>query len=161
MHPSTVGAALGAVRNTNEGGALVGPSRRALGEGTPTESVQVWVQRCADRGPQMGLGSKAPDEETVAQYQAPELTNRILVVEDHPSVQKILKRLFQAEGFAVEGHMHGRAGLDSFHAELPSAAILDLHLPKLSGQRLCKEMKAMAPSIPIIFSPHPVRLLTK
>jgi len=30
------------------------------------------------------------------------------------------------------------------------AAILDLHLPKLSGQHLCKEMKAAAPSIPII-----------
>jgi DNA-binding response OmpR family regulator len=27
---------------------------------------------------------------------------------------------------------------------------LDLHLPKLSGQHLCKEMKAAAPSIPII-----------
>ena len=46
--------------------------------------------------------------------------------------------------------MDGRAGLDSFQAELPSVAILDLHLPKLSGQRLCKEMKATAPSIPII-----------
>jgi DNA-binding response OmpR family regulator len=98
----------------------------------------------------MGLGSKIPGEETVAQRQAPELTNRILVVEDDPSVQKILKRLFEAEGFAVEGHLDGRAGLDSFHADAPSAAILDLHLPKLPGQHLCKEMKAAAPSIPIV-----------
>jgi FixJ family two-component response regulator len=52
------------------------------------------------------------------------------------SVQKILKRLFEAEGFAVEGHLGGRAGLDSFHADVPSAAILDLHLPELSGQHL-------------------------
>jgi DNA-binding response OmpR family regulator len=72
------------------------------------------------------------------------------VVEDDPSVQTILKRLVEAEGFAVEGHMDGRSGLDSFHAEVPSAAILDLHLPELSGQHLCKEMKAAAPSIPTI-----------
>jgi len=78
------------------------------------------------------------------------MTHRILVVDDDPSVQKILKRLFEAEGFAVEGQMDGRAGLDSFHADAPSAAILDLHLPKLSGQHLCKEMKAAAPSIPIV-----------
>jgi DNA-binding response OmpR family regulator len=97
----------------------------------------------------MGLGSKLPDEETVRQ-QAPELTKRILVVEDDPSVQKILKRLFEAEGFAVEAHLDGRAGLDSFHADVPSAAILDLHLPELSGKHLCKEMKAAEPSIPII-----------
>jgi DNA-binding response OmpR family regulator len=73
-----------------------------------------------------------------------------LVIEDDPSVQKILKRLCEAEGFAVEGHMDGRAGLDSFHTEVPSAAILDLHLPELSGKYLCKEMKAAEPSIPII-----------
>jgi two-component system, OmpR family, alkaline phosphatase synthesis response regulator PhoP len=98
----------------------------------------------------MGLVSKTPDEQTVTQRQSPELTKRILVVDDDPSVQKILKRLFEAEGFAVEGQMDGRAGLDSFHANAPSAAILDLHLPTLSGQHLCKEMKAAAPSIPIV-----------
>jgi DNA-binding response OmpR family regulator len=98
----------------------------------------------------MGLGSKIPDEETVAQRQAPDLTTRILVVEDDPSVQKILKRLFEAEGFAVDGQMDGRAGLDSFQAEAPSAVILDLHLPGLSGKHLCKEIKTAEPSIPVI-----------
>jgi DNA-binding response OmpR family regulator len=98
----------------------------------------------------MGLGSKIPDEQTVIQRQSPELTKRILVIEDDPSVQNILKRLLEAEGFTVEGHMDGRSGIDSFHADVPSAAIVDLHLPKLSGKHLCKEMKAAEPSIPII-----------
>jgi DNA-binding NtrC family response regulator len=65
----------------------------------------------------MGLGPNIPDEQTAIQRRSSELTKRILVVEDDPSVQKILKRLFEAEGFGVEGHMDGRAGLDSFHAE--------------------------------------------
>jgi two-component system, OmpR family, alkaline phosphatase synthesis response regulator PhoP len=98
----------------------------------------------------MVYGSKSSAEEIRYQPQSANLTNRILVVEDDPSVQKILKRLFEAEGFAVEGHLNGRTGLDSFHADAPAAAILDLHLPKLSGQHLCKEMKTAAPSIPII-----------
>jgi DNA-binding response OmpR family regulator len=78
------------------------------------------------------------------------MTDRILVVDDDPSVQKTLKHLLEAEGFAVEGHPNGQAGLDSFHAEAPSAAILDLYLPELSGKHLCQEMKTAAPSIPII-----------
>jgi two-component system alkaline phosphatase synthesis response regulator PhoP len=98
----------------------------------------------------MSLGPNIPDEQTAIQRRSSELTRQILVVEDDPSVQKVLKRLFEAEGFTVEGRVDGRAGLDSFHAALPCAAILDLHLPKLSGQHLCREMKAAAPSIPII-----------
>ena len=72
------------------------------------------------------------------------------MVEDDPSVQRILKRLFEAEGLAVETYSDGRAGLDSFHADAPSATILDLNLPELSGRHLCQEMKATAPSVPII-----------
>jgi DNA-binding response OmpR family regulator len=98
----------------------------------------------------MSLVSKLSDEHKRSQPQLPEPADRILVVEDDPSVQKVLKRLLKAEGFAVEGHSDGQAGLDSFQANAPSAAILDLHLPKLSGQYLCKEMKVAAPSIPII-----------
>jgi DNA-binding response OmpR family regulator len=98
----------------------------------------------------MNLEPTVLNEQAVTKPQSPELTNRILVVEDDPSVQRILKRLFEVEGFVVEGCMDGRAGLDSFHGAPPCAAILDLHLPKLSGQDLCKEMKTTAPSIPII-----------
>jgi DNA-binding response OmpR family regulator len=88
----------------------------------------------------MSVESKAPDEQTVAPHLLSKVTNRILVVEDDPSVQKILRRLFEAGGFSVEGHLDGRAGLDSFHANVPSAAILDLHLPQLSGQYLCRSL---------------------
>jgi two-component system alkaline phosphatase synthesis response regulator PhoP len=98
----------------------------------------------------MGFGHKLSDEQTRHQPQSTELSGRILVVDDDPSVQRILKRLFEAEGLAVDIYSDGEAGLDSFHADTPSAAILDLNLPKLSGRHLCREMKTRAPSIPII-----------
>jgi DNA-binding winged helix-turn-helix (wHTH) protein len=41
----------------------------------------------------MGLESNVPDKQTVTQRQSPELTKRILVIEDDRSVQKILKLL--------------------------------------------------------------------
>jgi len=77
-------------------------------------------------------------------------TGRILVVEDDPTVQKALKRLFETEGYAVEVQSNGRSALDSIHATPPTVIILDLRLPKVSGRDLCKEVKAQMPTLPIV-----------
>src|ERR1039457_2762140 len=75
---------------------------------------------------------------------------RILVVEDDPAVQKALKRLFESEGYTVEVQANGRSALERFQATPPAVIILDLRLPKLSGSDLCKEVKAQAPTLPIV-----------
>src|SRR5450432_311509 len=75
---------------------------------------------------------------------------RILVVEDDPAVQKALRRLFETEGYAVETQSDGRSALDSFQASAPAAVVLDLRLPKVSGRDVCKEIKAVAPTVPIV-----------
>jgi DNA-binding response OmpR family regulator len=75
---------------------------------------------------------------------------RILVVEDDPSVQKALKRLFETEGYAVEVQANGQSALESFQSAPPAVIILDLRLPKLSGSDLCKVVKAQAPALPIV-----------
>jgi len=77
-------------------------------------------------------------------------SGRILVVEDDPAVQKALRRLFETEGYAVETQSDGRSALDSFQASAPAAVVLDLRLPKVSGRDVCKELKAMAPTLPIV-----------
>jgi DNA-binding response OmpR family regulator len=75
---------------------------------------------------------------------------RVLVVEDDPSVQKVLKHLFEAEGYTVEVHGDGQSALESFHTFPPAVIVLDLRLPKLSGRDLCKEVKAKSPTLPIV-----------
>ncbi len=75
---------------------------------------------------------------------------RILVVEDDPAVQKALKRMFESEGYTVEVQGNGKSALESFQASPPAVIILDLRLPKLSGGDVCKEVKAQAPTLPII-----------
>jgi DNA-binding response OmpR family regulator len=76
--------------------------------------------------------------------------SRILVVEDDPAVQKALRRLFETEGYAVETQSDGRSALESFQALAPAAVVLDLRLPKVSGRDVCKELKALAPTLPIV-----------
>jgi DNA-binding response OmpR family regulator len=80
----------------------------------------------------------------------PRAMGRILVVEDDPSVQKALKRLFETEGYTVEVQANGQSALESFQVAPPAVIILDLRLPKLSGSDLCKVVKAQAPELPIV-----------
>jgi DNA-binding response OmpR family regulator len=77
-------------------------------------------------------------------------TGRILVVEDDPAVRKVLRRLFETEGYRVELQSDGQAALDSFHTSAPSAVVLDLRLPGLSGRELCKEIRAQSAALPIV-----------
>src|SRR6201997_355691 len=79
-----------------------------------------------------------------------EPAGRILVVEDDRAVQKALRRLFETEGYTVETQADGRSALDSFQSSAPAAVVLDLRLPELSGLDVCKEIKALAPLLPIV-----------
>jgi DNA-binding response OmpR family regulator len=81
---------------------------------------------------------------------APKPVGRILVVEDDPAVQKALRRLFETEGYAVETQADGKSALDSFQSSAPAAIVLDLRLPKVSGRDVCKEIRALAPALPIV-----------
>jgi DNA-binding response OmpR family regulator len=75
---------------------------------------------------------------------------RILVVEDDRAVQKALKRLFEAEGFAVEISGDGKSALEAYRAATPAAVVLDLRLPAMSGRDVCRELKLQAPALPVI-----------
>jgi DNA-binding response OmpR family regulator len=87
---------------------------------------------------------------TVNPAPGPKTGARILVVEDDPAVQKALRRLFESEGYTVETQSDGKSAMDSFQSSAPAAIVLDLRLPKVSGRDVCKEIKAVAPNVPIV-----------
>jgi DNA-binding response OmpR family regulator len=75
---------------------------------------------------------------------------KILVVEDDRAVQKALRRLFEGEGFAVDVASSGAEGLQMFRSSPPAALVLDLSLPGVPGQDVCREISQAAPTLPII-----------
>jgi DNA-binding response OmpR family regulator len=77
-------------------------------------------------------------------------SERILVVEDDHAVQKALRRLFEAEGYAVQIAPDGSSAVEVFRSVTPSAVVLDLRLPGLSGREVCREFKQHSPAVPII-----------
>jgi len=66
---------------------------------------------------------------------------RILVVEDIPVVLAVLRMRIEAEGFAVITARDGVEALDQARSGNPDLVLLDLMLPRLSGERVCHELR--------------------
>lgn len=67
---------------------------------------------------------------------------KILLVDDEPSLVKIVSRRLEAEGFEVCVAMDGEEALRQAVEEEPELIILDVMLPKLTGYDVCKKLKA-------------------
>lgn len=78
------------------------------------------------------------------------MSGHILVVEDDVRMQKVLTRIFQADGFEVRTAADGAAALQMFSESAPVAMLLDLVLPEVSGREVCRVVKSHAPDVPVI-----------
>lgn len=71
---------------------------------------------------------------------------RIVVIDDHPIVVKMLSNVFNAEYELVGESGDGEEGLRFVQAMQPDLVILDLELPKLDGLSLIRTIRAKQPS---------------
>ena len=79
-----------------------------------------------------------------------EALGTILVVEDDPRMQKVLRRIFAEQQFAVMVAGDGQTALDAFRQERPVAVVLDLILPQISGRDLCQTFKNISRETPVV-----------
>jgi DNA-binding response OmpR family regulator len=82
------------------------------------------------------------------------MKKKILVIEDNEDICKLLHIRLENRGYSVTTAPDGKAGLRTATEEKPDLIILDLFLPKLPGEEVCKAIrenqnKAVA-KIPII-----------
>ncbi|MEX2216505.1 MAG: response regulator transcription factor [Phycisphaeraceae bacterium] len=77
---------------------------------------------------------------------------RVLIVDDHPIVRRgIVAMINQDPGLEVCGEAEGyHEGLDLIRKVNPDLAIIDLTLPDISGLELVKQVKAIAPTMPML-----------
>ena len=61
------------------------------------------------------------------------MKKKILVVEDEPSLRKVLETSLIQEGFAVSTATNGEDGLRLANEEKPDLILLDIILPKMDG----------------------------
>jgi len=73
----------------------------------------------------------------------------ILIIEDDEGIQNLLRIYLNNEGFRVIICSNGERGLKSLKKELPDLIILDLMLPGIDGQTICKKIREIS-RIPVI-----------
>jgi DNA-binding response OmpR family regulator len=75
---------------------------------------------------------------------------RLLVVEDEVRLAAALRRGLQAEGFAVDLAHDGVNGLHLAQEGAYDAVVLDVMLPRLSGYRVCEQLRAAGNWVPVL-----------
>lgn len=74
---------------------------------------------------------------------------RILVVDDEKNILDVVKAYLEKEGFYIITAMDGETALDILSKETIHLVVLDLMLPKLTGEEVCHRIRASS-DIPII-----------
>ena len=77
------------------------------------------------------------------------MSQKILIVEDEPSIQSVLKELLLDAGYQVATAGDGVAGVELFSREPFDLVLLDILLPRLDGYGVCKAIRQRG-STPII-----------
>jgi DNA-binding response OmpR family regulator len=80
---------------------------------------------------------------------APPQTQRVLVIEDDPTVAEVVARYLSREGYSVAVSTDGLAGLRTALESPPDLVVLDLMLPGLSGVEVLSQLRKSTP-VPVI-----------
>ncbi len=75
---------------------------------------------------------------------------RVLVVDDDPSVTSLLKRGLSYEGFVVDVAASGSEGLELARERPPDLVILDVMMPGLDGLQVLQRLRAADGHLPIV-----------
>ncbi|HQR29293.1 MAG TPA: response regulator transcription factor [Anaeromyxobacteraceae bacterium] len=75
---------------------------------------------------------------------------RILIVEDDPSILRGLDLNLAMEGYKVRTAADGEEGLRIARTERPDLLIVDVMLPRLGGLELIRELRKEDPGMPIL-----------
>ena len=76
----------------------------------------------------------------------------ILLVDDEPTLQRAMAPLLRSQGFGVSIAGTGRAAIDVFDQHHPDLVILDLGLPDMPGNEVCRLMRARATTPILVLS---------
>lgn len=78
------------------------------------------------------------------------MAERLLVVDDEPSMREFLEILLSQEGYEVRTAATGEEGYKVYQSEGPDLILTDVKMPGMSGLDLIREIHSLDPFIPII-----------
>ena len=74
---------------------------------------------------------------------------KIVVIDDEPSVQEVVQAYLEKDGYLVYVAGNGADGLALAERTKPGLIVLDLMLPDIAGEQVCKEIRSRS-DVPIL-----------
>jgi two-component system, OmpR family, response regulator VicR len=74
---------------------------------------------------------------------------RILVVDDDPTISEVVGRYLERESYEVEVALDGAEALERARAHSPDLVVLDLMLPRIDGLEVFRQLRSQS-SVPVI-----------
>ena len=80
------------------------------------------------------------------------MAKKILLIDDDPTLIKLVQPFLESHGFAVTAANDGEEGIEQLKSIRPDLIILDVQMPRMNGYTFIFEMKKLtgSKSIPII-----------
>lgn len=74
----------------------------------------------------------------------------IVLIEDDQAISEFLTDVLSEQGYQVHSETRGAAGLQLIEQVKPDAVLLDLFLPDIKGETICRHVKDTYPDIKVI-----------
>ena len=78
------------------------------------------------------------------------MAERILIIEDDPSILRGLQLNLGMEGYTVRSAMDGEVGLALARTERPDLVVVDIMLPRLDGLSVVREIRSEDSELPVL-----------
>ena len=78
--------------------------------------------------------------------------SKILVIDDEPDIQFLVKSILETRGFEVQSASDHREAFDKLQLDKPDLIFIDVRLPEKDGFEICRQIKGNheTSSIPVI-----------
>lgn len=81
----------------------------------------------------------------------PAKTNVVAVVDDEENIRETVGFALRREGYTVHCYADGTEAWEAFEQQLPDVIVLDIIMPRMDGLEVCRRLRAVSQSTPIIF----------
>jgi two-component system, OmpR family, response regulator ChvI len=122
--------------------------------------VVLRAQRAATEGPDRGkiaaqCGERKAREHAhrlryIQRMPSPD-ARLVAVVEDESTIREAIAAALVKEGYLVESFSDGMRAWEAFARQLPDLAVLDIGVPRIDGLEICRRLRGLSDTIPIIF----------
>ncbi len=75
----------------------------------------------------------------------------IALVDDEENIRETVGYALRREGYRVDAYADGLAAWEALRQQLTDVAVLDIMMPRMDGLDLCRRLRGLSETLPIIF----------